>query len=120
VKVESWEGPFQLLMYLNQPGGWPEDRLPPEDPGLYVRPSNLAILRELTLREVARDIGRQRQENDLLNEWRAPQRSVGARVLVCLPSDQSDQLQRGRIDPKQILGRDYRRLRAGGAEHPFD
>jgi len=54
----------------------------------FFRPSNLAILRELTLREVARDIGRQREENDLLNEWRAPQRSVGARVLVCLPSDQ--------------------------------
>ena len=33
---------------------------------------------------------------------------------------QLDQLQRRRIGPVQILGRDHQRLRAGGAEHPFD
>jgi K+-sensing histidine kinase KdpD len=47
-----------------------------------------ATLRELTLREVARDIGRQRGKTDLLKEGRTPQRLVGVRLLVCLPSDQ--------------------------------
>jgi hypothetical protein len=36
VKDEVWEGPFRLRDYLDRPRGWPEDRLPPEAPGLYV------------------------------------------------------------------------------------
>jgi two-component system, OmpR family, sensor histidine kinase KdpD len=51
----------------------------------FFRPSNLAILRELTLREVAHDIGRQREESALLKEGRAPQRSVGAQVPFASP-----------------------------------
>jgi two-component system, OmpR family, sensor histidine kinase KdpD len=46
----------------------------------FFRPTNLTILRELTLREVARDIGRRREAQPL-------QHPIGERLLVCLPRD---------------------------------
>jgi two-component system sensor histidine kinase KdpD len=52
----------------------------------FFQPSNLSALRELTLREVARDIGRRREQHRLdLTE--APHQLFGGRLLVCLPSD---------------------------------
>ncbi len=53
----------------------------------FFKPSNLAVLRELTLREVARDIGRQRKNQEPLQGLQAPQSTMGGPVLVCLPSD---------------------------------
>jgi two-component system, OmpR family, sensor histidine kinase KdpD len=50
----------------------------------FFKPSNLAALRELTLREVARDIGRQHQERGLSAGDGV---NVAERLLVCLPSD---------------------------------
>jgi two-component system, OmpR family, sensor histidine kinase KdpD len=51
----------------------------------FFRPSNIAVLRELTLREVAREIGRRREEHAAC----APDgvQAAGERLLVCLPSD---------------------------------
>ena len=51
----------------------------------FFRPSNLAALRELTLREVAREIGRRYEEQGAC----APDgvQAAGERLLVCLPSD---------------------------------
>jgi two-component system, OmpR family, sensor histidine kinase KdpD len=51
----------------------------------FFQPSNLSALRELTLREVARDIGRRREEQRLLNENEIPRHFFGERLLVCLP-----------------------------------
>jgi two-component system, OmpR family, sensor histidine kinase KdpD len=48
--------------------------------------SNLVALRELTLREVAREIGRHREEHSLFQRD-GPQRTIGERLLVCLPSE---------------------------------
>jgi two-component system sensor histidine kinase KdpD len=53
----------------------------------FFKPSNLALLRELNLREVARDICRQREELEPLKGDLA-QRARGGRVLVCLPAEQ--------------------------------
>ena len=53
----------------------------------FFRPGNLAALRELTLREVARDIGRQREEHGFSDQGGALPKTVGERLLVCLPSD---------------------------------
>lgn len=53
----------------------------------FFQPSNLSALRELTLREVARDIGRRREEQALLSGNEAPHQLFGERLLVCLPSD---------------------------------
>lgn len=53
----------------------------------FFRPSNLAALRELALREVARDQSRHREQLDLLRReggWRA---AVSERVMVCLSSN---------------------------------
>jgi two-component system, OmpR family, sensor histidine kinase KdpD len=52
----------------------------------FFRPSNLSALRELTLREVARDIGRRREEHKQLNGNEMP-RLFSLRLLVCLPVD---------------------------------
>jgi two-component system, OmpR family, sensor histidine kinase KdpD len=52
----------------------------------FFRPSNLAILRQLTLREVAREIGRRREEHGLSGQ-QGPQQAVGDCLLVCLPLD---------------------------------
>jgi two-component system sensor histidine kinase KdpD len=51
----------------------------------FFQPSNLSALRELTLREVARDIGRRREQQTVLSEL--PHHLFGVRLLVCLPSD---------------------------------
>jgi len=53
----------------------------------FFQPSNLSALRELTLREVARDIGRRRQEQTLIDGTEMPHQLFGVRLLVCLPSD---------------------------------
>jgi two-component system, OmpR family, sensor histidine kinase KdpD len=52
----------------------------------FFRPSNLATLRQLTLREVAREIGRRREDQGLSRQDR-PQEALGESLLVCLPSD---------------------------------
>jgi two-component system, OmpR family, sensor histidine kinase KdpD len=53
----------------------------------FFQPGNLSTLRELTLREVARDIGRRREEHRRLNGNETPHQLFGARLLVCLPLD---------------------------------
>jgi two-component system, OmpR family, sensor histidine kinase KdpD len=53
----------------------------------FFQTSNLSLLRELTLREVAHDIGRHRENLELLKEPRARRLTTGGPVLVCLPSD---------------------------------
>jgi two-component system, OmpR family, sensor histidine kinase KdpD len=53
----------------------------------FFQPSNLSALRELTLREVARDIGRRREEQRLLNGGEVLHQPLSVRLLVCLPSD---------------------------------
>jgi two-component system sensor histidine kinase KdpD len=53
----------------------------------FFQPSNLSALRELTLREVARDIGRRREEQTLLSGKEVPHQLFSMRLLVCLPSD---------------------------------
>jgi len=53
----------------------------------FFRASNLSVLRELSLREVARDIGRHRENHEPLKGPRELQLTTGGRVLVCLPSD---------------------------------
>ena len=53
----------------------------------FFQASNLSLLRELTLREVAHDIGRHRENLESLKEPRAPRLTTGGPVLVCLPSD---------------------------------
>jgi two-component system sensor histidine kinase KdpD len=53
----------------------------------FFKPSNLNALRELTLREVARDIGRRREEQTLLTGNEVPHQLFSGRLLVCLPSD---------------------------------
>jgi two-component system sensor histidine kinase KdpD len=52
----------------------------------FFQPSNLSLLRELSLREVAHDIGRHRENLISLREPGARRRTTGP-VLVCLPSD---------------------------------
>jgi two-component system, OmpR family, sensor histidine kinase KdpD len=52
----------------------------------FFRPTNLAALRELTLREVAREIGRRREEHGLSGRD-GSQLAVGERLLICLPSE---------------------------------
>ena len=54
----------------------------------FFQPGNLSTLRELTLREVARDIGRRREEQTILDGNELPHHAFGLRLLVCLPSDQ--------------------------------
>lgn len=53
----------------------------------FFQPSNLSALRELTLREVARDIGRRREEQRRWNGNEKPHQLFGERLLVCLPLD---------------------------------
>jgi two-component system, OmpR family, sensor histidine kinase KdpD len=54
----------------------------------FFKPDNLTVLRELTLREVARDIGRQRENEGALKGYETRQLISTERMLVCLPSDQ--------------------------------
>jgi two-component system sensor histidine kinase KdpD len=51
----------------------------------FFQPSNLSALRELTLREVARDIGRRREEQSGLDGNEPLPPFLGVRLLVCLP-----------------------------------
>jgi len=53
----------------------------------FFQPANLSLLRELSLREVAHDIGRHRENLELLKEPGSRRRATGGPVLVCLPSD---------------------------------
>jgi two-component system sensor histidine kinase KdpD len=62
----------------------------------FFKPGNLAALRELALREVARGQSRSRAEMELLKRERGRRRMVGERLMVCLSSnpDGSDELLR--------------------------
>ena len=62
----------------------------------FFKPSNLASLRELALREVARDQSIQREELELLKRERGRRTAVTERVMVCLSSNPvgSDELLR--------------------------
>jgi two-component system, OmpR family, sensor histidine kinase KdpD len=53
----------------------------------FFQPSNLSLLRELSLREVAHDIGRHRHNLELRKGPRSHRLTTGGPVLVCLPSD---------------------------------
>jgi two-component system sensor histidine kinase KdpD len=53
----------------------------------FFQPTNLSLLRELSLREVAHDIGRHRENLDSLKVPESRRRATGGPVLVCLPSD---------------------------------
>jgi two-component system sensor histidine kinase KdpD len=53
----------------------------------FFRSSNLASLRELALREVARDQSRQREELESLKRERGRRTAVTERVMVCLSSN---------------------------------
>lgn len=53
----------------------------------FFQPSNLSLLRELSLREVAHDIGRHRENIELLKGPRTRRLTSGGPVLVCLPAD---------------------------------
>lgn len=53
----------------------------------FFKSSNLAALRELALREVARDQSRQREELELLKREGGRRTAVGERFMVCLSSN---------------------------------
>ncbi|MGH7932311.1 MAG: universal stress protein [Candidatus Binataceae bacterium] len=53
----------------------------------FFKPSNLAALRELALREVARDQSRQREELELLRHEGGRRPAVIDRIMVCLSSN---------------------------------
>ncbi len=53
----------------------------------FFEPSNLAALRELALREVARGQSRHREEAELLKRDRGRRMPVGERLMVCLSSN---------------------------------
>jgi two-component system sensor histidine kinase KdpD len=53
----------------------------------FFKPSNLASLRELALREVARDQGRHREELELLKREGGRRTPVTERLMVCLSSN---------------------------------
>jgi two-component system sensor histidine kinase KdpD len=53
----------------------------------FFKPDNLTVLRELTLREVAHVIGRQREDQGLLERHQTRKLITTERMLVCLPSD---------------------------------
>jgi two-component system, OmpR family, sensor histidine kinase KdpD len=53
----------------------------------FFKPSNLAALRELALREVARGQSRSRAEMELLKRERGRRTLVGERLMVCLSSN---------------------------------
>jgi two-component system, OmpR family, sensor histidine kinase KdpD len=53
----------------------------------FFKPSNLASLREMALREVARDQSRQREELELLKREGGRRTAVSERLMVCLSSN---------------------------------
>jgi two-component system sensor histidine kinase KdpD len=53
----------------------------------FFKPSNLASLREMALREVARDQSRQREEFELLKREGGRRTAISDRLMVCLSSN---------------------------------
>jgi two-component system, OmpR family, sensor histidine kinase KdpD len=76
----------ELRQRLREGKIYPPDRV---DHALknFFRPSNLASLRELALREVARDQGRHREELEQLKREGGRRPAVTERVAVCLSSN---------------------------------
>ena len=56
----------------------------------FFKPSNLASLRELALREVARDLSRQREDREALKREGGRRPAVTERIMVCLSSNPAD------------------------------
>ena len=56
----------------------------------FFKPSNLASLRELALREVARDLSRQREDREALKREGGRRPELSDRIMVCLSSNPSD------------------------------
>jgi two-component system sensor histidine kinase KdpD len=75
----------------------------------FFRPGNLAALRELALREVARDQGRHREELELLKREGGRRTQVAERVMVCLSSNPegSDELLRKAARTASRLNADW-------------
>lgn len=59
----------------------------------FFRPSNLSALRELALREVARDVGRHRERLERVQIERGRRPAVTERVMACLSSDSTGGMQ---------------------------
>jgi two-component system sensor histidine kinase KdpD len=75
----------------------------------FFKPGNLAALRELALREVARGQSRSRAEMELLKRERGRRTMVGERLMVCLSSnpDGSDELLRKAARSADRLNADW-------------
>jgi two-component system sensor histidine kinase KdpD len=75
----------------------------------FFRPGNLAALRELALREVARDQGRHREELELLKREGGRRTQVAERLMVCLSSNPegSDELLRKAARTASRLNADW-------------
>jgi len=56
----------------------------------FFKPSNLASLRELALREVARDLSRQREDREALKREGGRRPGLADRIMVCLSSNPTD------------------------------
>lgn len=56
----------------------------------FFKPSNLASLRELALRQVARDLSRQREDREALRREAGWRPGVAERIMVCLSSNPAD------------------------------
>ncbi len=56
----------------------------------FFKPSNLASLRELALREVARDLSRQREDREALKREGGRRPELAERIMVCLSSNPTD------------------------------
>ncbi len=56
----------------------------------FFKPSNLASLRELALREVARDLSRQREDREALKREGGRRPELSERIMVCLSSNPTD------------------------------
>jgi two-component system sensor histidine kinase KdpD len=76
----------ELRQRLREGKIYPQDRIE-QALRSFFRPSNLASLRELALREVARDQSRQREELESLKREGGRRTAVTERVMVCLSSN---------------------------------
>ncbi|MGD0075984.1 MAG: histidine kinase [Candidatus Binataceae bacterium] len=56
----------------------------------FFKPSNLASLRELALREVARDLSRQREDREALKREGGRRPELAERIMVCLSTNPTD------------------------------
>ena len=56
----------------------------------FFKPSNLTSLRELALREVARDLSRQREDRETLKREGGRRPELSERIMVCLSSNPTD------------------------------